>query len=110
LRPFGGAGGLCWFSQISGVLKMDTVAQLSSAFREKMRSYFPSETLAEIDRRNKFEADSSVCHSHDFCDANMVMLEAFIEVSGRDYDFGSDADMDLWNEAWDKTKADGFSK
>lgn len=43
-----------------------------------------------------------VCASHDFCDANMVMLEAFEAIAGREIDPGTmtDADRDAWSAAW----------
>lgn len=58
------------------------------------------------------------CASHDYCDANMVMLAAFEKVFGRkpDYlllppealmrkDAANTPDMNLWNEAWTKARA-----
>jgi len=59
--------------------------------------------------------EPGVCHSHDFCDANMAMDEAFIDVLGRhpttlpevtDQDY-ADAllaemyDANLWTRSWD---------
>jgi len=49
--------------------------------------------VQKVNRLNLEETDSGVCHSHDFCDANMVMAAA-IRRSGL---------MDkpqLWNDAW----------
>jgi hypothetical protein len=62
---------------------------------------------------NKTEpADSNVCHSHDFCDANMCMLEAFQNVFGREPGIltGEDDETDtrLWNDAWAIAKAADF--
>jgi hypothetical protein len=73
--------------------------------------------MAEVVRRNSAEpAGSGVCHSHDFCDANMAMLEAFhnlglratVEIEPVD---GPEwcASQDLWNAAWDAAVASGFS-
>ena len=45
------------------------------------------------------------CNANDYCDANMVMLAAFTEITGRDPlatgDGFADADMAAFNDAWD---------
>lgn len=57
--------------------------------------------------------DGSECHSHDFCDANQAMLDAFENVFGREMETngetkqGSD-DIDLVNDAWNIAKVNGF--
>jgi hypothetical protein len=38
--------------------------------------------------------------SHDFCDANMAMHEAFQSVTGHCAAVDSEADTALWNDAW----------
>lgn len=45
----------------------------------------------------------SCCASHEFCDANMVMLAAF-ENLGFTPDFENDQHVELWNSAWDVAK------
>jgi hypothetical protein len=67
---------------------------------------------------NASETDKSICHSHDFCDANMAMDEAFTKVLGRQYVFFNDEepetekqneiDADLINAAWSMAKANKF--
>lgn len=56
--------------------------------------------------RNKTE--TMVCHSHDYCDANEAMAEAY-----RRQDVYSDTDdecpPDLWGAAWAIAKARGFA-
>jgi hypothetical protein len=49
--------------------------------------------------RNAAEGSTGVCHSHDFCDANMIMAAAFAEV-GLEIP-AADADPELWNSAWE---------
>lgn len=52
--------------------------------------------------RNRYLTDDT-CASHDFCDANMNMAEAFADIVGReplDDDGMSDASIELWNAAW----------
>jgi hypothetical protein len=66
-----------------------------------------SEFQAVIDR-NKNEESDSVCHSHDYLDANMYMDEAFQAVMLREIDLDSESDTELWNDAWSIAKAAGF--
>jgi len=63
-------------------------------------------TPAEFDlvrERNRDDADVArgmCCHSHDFCDANMGMLDAFKATYGRELDAGEEADAERMNRAW----------
>jgi hypothetical protein len=56
--------------------------------------------------------DSGICHSHDFCDANMVMLAAFTETMGHEPAFlteeHAETDLNLWNDAWEIAIAANF--
>ena len=54
----------------------------------------------EMRKLNAVQADPKICHSHDYCDANMAMAEAFESVVGR-VPSGEDADNSLWNAAWE---------
>lgn len=64
--------------------------------------------LRGIDERNKGYGEHT-CASHDFCDANMPMSEAFSDIMGREVVTNHQDDMDLWNAAWDITKREGFA-
>jgi hypothetical protein len=57
-------------------------------------------------------SDSGCCASHDFCDANMPMQEAWEGVMGRSI-FGTDgpiseSDMGLWKHAWAHAREGGL--
>jgi len=86
--------------------------------RELARALSKSE-LAEVVRRNAAETDANVCHSHDFIDANMVMLRAyrrngwarFGPLVMRPPSFRHESyagGRALWSGAWDAAKAAGF--
>jgi hypothetical protein len=51
-------------------------------------------------------AGEGACASHDHCDANMVMAEAFRLITGRAIDTDAESDLRLWNEAWHTAKGD----
>lgn len=91
---------------------------VARAFDRILRTHIAPHEYAEAVRMNAedpaYSADSGCCASHDFCDANMTMLEAFASVTGKGEDeivrltFGEGADIDwdgewvtAWNAAWD---------
>lgn len=55
--------------------------------------------------RNTAETDATICHSHDFCDANVPMAMAFAVVLGREVDLRIPEDVRIWNETWAIAKA-----
>jgi hypothetical protein len=71
--------------------------KLAKAFAEELNSVLTAEQMDLVNDRNAFEKDKSVCHSHDVCDANMVMLDA---MSLLGIEIGSEGFDDLFNEAW----------
>lgn len=84
------------------------VALLAWEFSESLKDYLTYNQLRETVTRNATEpAESGVCHSHDYCDANMNMLEAFADLGlPNPSEFVStddqyDAAISLWNDAWD---------
>jgi hypothetical protein len=54
-----------------------TPRQLAEAFVAVLREWLTPEQFDEVCRRNAVQTDRLVCHSHDFCDANMAMYAAF---------------------------------
>jgi hypothetical protein len=68
--------------------------------------------LQEIDSLNASEPDPNICHSHDFCDANVFMLEAvngFLGLEEDDYSSENEEQNELFNAAWAVAKDKGFS-
>jgi len=54
---------------------------------------------------------SGVCATHDYCDANMTMDGAFLDLGFRSVTDAAPDDQEKWdvvNVAWDKAKAAGF--
>lgn len=91
------------------------VRALAERFSKVLRAWLTPEQMNEVRRRNG-EADavgSSACHSHDFCDANMAINEAWASIYGADFlDMadvpGGDRHTGLLNRAWDLARACGF--
>lgn len=73
-----------------------------------MRSLL-SEILVDIDAANAKYPDDT-CATHDYCDANEIMQEAFLKCVGCMPDLEDDGDVALWNGAWDAAVKNGFSR
>ena len=89
-----------------------TVETLALEFSQGLHAYMTPEQMKAVVERNRCEASSGICHSHDFCDANMAMLEAAKNcglVSDVDDIDGLCIMDDVWNAAWDKARESGFT-
>lgn len=64
--------------------------------------------LEEIDHRNK-DLGASACASHEFCDANLPMADAWKDIVGRLPEASLADDMHLWDMAWTIAKREGFA-
>lgn len=65
------------------------------------------EDRAEVVRINA-ERNEDYCASHDFCDANVVMLKSFRSALGATMDQSNQAHTDIVNDAWSLAKDYGF--
>lgn len=93
------------------------VIRLARAFGEEVQGVFSTREFRAICERNKSGGayDHGACATHDFCDANMLMLAAFTATFDREPWFLTDsehpkgvADTRLWNDAWAVAKAAEF--
>lgn len=90
---------------------------IARAFCRQLQRYLAPKQFAEVIARNAKEPNKNVCHSHDFCDANVLMDEAFRDVAGfsatdtggDDIGCMNDKCVDLFNEAWSIAKAANFT-
>lgn len=95
-------------------MNIPKLPDLARAFDAELRLALEPHEYAEAIRRNAEEPEVASCASHDFCDANMVMLAAFSSVTGMTESAivrltcgdGEDAESDgvwvsLWNDAWE---------
>ncbi len=95
---------------------ISTQERIAGAFAAVLRDWLSADQWAEMQARNVDYSDG-VCASHDFCDANVAMAEAFETVTGREPSVGydtladgspvdpaaaiqADADCALWSAAW----------
>ncbi|MEE8608977.1 MAG: hypothetical protein V3S55_15340 [Nitrospiraceae bacterium] len=96
------------------MLKQIEEHELPKTFHAVMRSWLTTDELKLVDHRN-VGYDEIVCATHDFCDANMAMAEAWQTV----YECSEDEATEMvdteegariWSAAWGSAKAHGFSK
>lgn len=86
-----------------------TVETLALEFSQGLRSYLTDEQMAEVLRLNLAEISLGICHSHDFCDANMFLHEVFMKYGMNPVEEGGmDRWGDLWDRAWNMAKASEF--
>lgn len=81
-----------------------TVQRLAGEFNRLLRDAIGGDNFDAVCQLNAKETDPNVCHSHDFCDANEVMLAAYQATVGP-MDLQSDTHRALWNAAWATAKA-----
>ena len=100
---------------------------LAREFSATLREWLRPDELAEVVDRNRAETDSYICHSHDFCDANMAMFQAMETTLNISPDsiwvaetIAKEANeaiqnaetaplMTAWNEAWEIAKRNEFN-
>ena len=89
-----------------------TADELAKAFREIVRRDLANH-IAAIDATNSERAlngDGDTCATHDYCDANMLMIQAWESVMGRPMRPHVDSDSALWNQAWQIARATPFAE
>lgn len=89
---------------------------LALAFATALHDELGEDMMKRVVQLNVEEKSEGVCHSHDFCDANVLMLEAIGKLCGleneeaiHDAQLDADPDNKLWNDAWSLAKEAGFS-
>lgn len=83
---------------------------LAGAFVALLKRDLEPEEWAAMRVANAGNGDDA-CASHDFCDANMMMLEALQAVTGEaDAYPHSPDDVSLWNEAWAIAKREALTE
>ncbi|MBN8422479.1 MAG: hypothetical protein J0L73_26425 [Verrucomicrobia bacterium] len=84
---------------------------LARAFATQLHADIGND-ISTVVALNAQEGNSPCCHSHDFCDANQTMLDAWQALTGEECEFSADDDAltALINEAWNIAKAHDFSR
>lgn len=73
---------------------------LALEFSAALRTLLTLEQMQSVILRNDSETQPNICHSHDFCDANVVMHEVFL---AHGMDPADEGGVDQWGSLWDAT-------
>ena len=85
------------------------IETLALEFSQGLHAYLSPAQMGEIVERNENETDPNICHSHDFCDANMFLHEVFMTYGMDVADAGGmEKYGHLWDQAWNLAKSRGF--
>ena len=91
---------------------LPTVEDLCETFRAVITDWFPESIRREIDATNaEYKKDpnlSKCCATHNHCDANQAMVDAWEALSKVEIDGACEAQAIIWGAAWDMAKTRGF--
>lgn len=87
-----------------------TPYQLAVQFSNILKEWLTIAKLTEVNERNKQYKTNNAdcCATHEFCDPNQAMIDAFTQLTGREIDVQSDSDLSLTNKAWAMAKESNF--
>lgn len=88
---------------------LPAIPALAAAFSRLLHEELGARTMAEVVTRNAHEPDPTICHSHDFTDANQLMATAWEELAGYTPDGNDEAQAAVWRAAWHAARAAGFT-
>jgi hypothetical protein len=94
------------------VSREEQIALIAERFATVLLDWLTPDEIVEMRRRNREDPSysSGACASHDFCDANMAMMEAFESVVGHNMVPSdpngeiSEEDCRLWGDAWEMAR------
>lgn len=86
---------------------MKTTEKIANDFIDVLNEWLTDEELRDIVQKNRAEENDNICHTHDYCDANIAMIEA-MEKNGFEYDCYNEKYMKTFFEAWEIAKKKEF--
>lgn len=94
------------------------INKIAIEFANVLKEWLTPEQITEVIKVNSIPENKTCCATHDFCDSNMAMDEAFTKVMGREFVFYNDElpesekqngiDTNAFNTAWDIAKGNNF--
>ena len=86
---------------------LPSVVQVCLAFITEIKKSLSANQIAEVVSRNK-DYEEGICASHDFCDANQCMLDAWKRL-GHPMNFQAENQMGITDQAWTLARKGKFS-
>jgi len=81
--------------------------EVARSFCNLIAECLAAEQMHEVVARNAAETNPNVCHTHDFCDANLLMVDA-LKGQGLSSHIDDGYSHAVWDGAWSLAKAVGF--
>lgn len=75
-----------------------SIESLAREFSQSLKSKISTDEMMDLVGKNRTEASLGICHSHDYCDANMVLHEVFLK---HGMDIADEGGRERWGDAWD---------
>ena len=75
-----------------------SIDALAREFSKDLKSVLSSVEMKEVVQKNKAELSPGICHSHDYCDTNMVLHNVFLK---HGMDIADEGGRERWGEMWD---------
>jgi len=86
------------------------VVKVAKKFSQLLLVEIGKAKLAKAVKRNRAQKDPNVCHTHDFCDANVVMHHALGTCKVIRTKLSIANASKLWDEAWGMAKKAEFDE
>jgi len=87
---------------------MNKTTLIARVFSALLLLRLGEETMNKIVALNQEEKDPNICHSHDFCDSNVIFALAFSVCTTKYLDTQDEEQMRLKDGAWTAAREDGF--
>jgi len=83
--------------------------RLAAEFSTILHEWLNKDQVEDINRKNASpEYKDGCCATHDYCDPNEAMIQAFEKVIGRKINMQQQSDINLINIAWNVARAQEF--
>ena len=80
--------------------RIETIEEIALEFSKELLKELGNEDFKKMVKLSKANTDPMICVSHDFCDANMPMLEAYERVLDYEPQANNEAHNKIWSDAW----------
>ena len=82
--------------------------ELAREFSRLLLAYIGLEDMETVNYLHDLDGpESGICHTHDYCDANQIMIDAIQNIIGGEYGFDLD-DCNCLNQAWNMARRNEF--
>lgn len=86
----------------------ETIEEIAAEFSKIVREWIGTINLEKVITKNKTAEYKNACAIHDYCDANMAMLEAFENQTGMELNLDDPIHQAMVNEAWEIARIKDF--